>query len=410
MEYTREWPQKSAVSKKLTSDIIGKMDGSPVRGFHPAKIGFGMEMLLSGPPTIVREIASLSRTDTPMMREGNPSNLLPLALNMRKLNAFHRTARLLKTDDGTVITALVLDAKQECGTSFAVRDMDADQLWYVYEGSGGCYTDLGAFSYKAGDFVYIPKHTLSFFRTVNTTRLIGIQSEKGLRLVSRRPYDNVDVPFNEFAMRLPEPYEPEGGPDEKVIFVKRNGAWSSVTYQFTPFLCVAWKGAPYPFAISTSELNFEYVQSIHPDPSNFAVFAAPDASTVVSVLGPRFVHSLPYNHLNEWDEFLFYAKEYDARKGSGGGVGESGTATLHPQGIWHGPQMAAFEKWQKEDSHKGGKNIPWVNDLAIMFETKHALQLLSDADCGILIKGYENSWLESWQDYQQRHPRGVGGW
>ena len=411
MTHTREFTPRSMAYKGLHPDVFKTMDGSPQGGFYPAKIGFNVEMLLAKPPTVVKHIEEQSKrvldAETPHMG----SNLLPRAIDVRKLPASLLPRALFRASDGTAIKALVLHPTGTTGLNFsgraslAIRDMDADHLWYVYEGSGGCYTDFGVLSFAAGDFIYIPRHTLACFVAPMGAAMIGIHSMKGLRLPTRRPYDNVDVPFNDFGVRLPEPYGTNGGPEIKYVFVDRGGERSCVEYAYTPFLCVAWKGAPYPFAIHTSKLNLPYVQSIHPDPSNFAVFASPDASAVVSVLGPRFVHSLPYAHLNEWDELLFYAKEYNARKGSGGGVGDSGTATLHPQGIWHGPQMAAFKHWQGPQSPK---DIPWVDDLAIMFETRAPLKLCEGAT-DVLIPGYEKSWLEGWEEHRARqgHPSGL---
>jgi len=267
---------------------------------------------------------------------------------------------------------------------------------------------IGPFPYRAGDLVYVPRLILSHFAPNNPTRLVGIQSEKGLRLPSSRPYDNIEIPFDECALQVPMPDVIEA-PDVRTVHVRRGGVWSEVEYAYSPFQCVAWKGKLYPFAIHTSKLNFASTQSVHPDPSNFTVFASPDASAVVSVLGPRREHSLPYHHLNEWDEVLFMARRYGARKGSSGGVGDSGTMTLHPQGVFHGPQMAAVENWKRPESPE---QHPWVNDLAIMFETRAPLCLCKDAE-PILIEGYEKSWFESWKEYQSRHPTvmgGVGGW
>ncbi|MBI2048416.1 MAG: homogentisate 1,2-dioxygenase [Parcubacteria group bacterium] len=373
------------------------MDGSPQGELHTAKMmGFEVEMLLSKPPTVIKNIRrardAASRT---VFEHDEESDLVPRAFRVRDVESDYFPQPLISTDDGTAVVTLVL---VENMNSHSIRNIDADCLWYVYEGCGHCDTDFGKLSYKTGDFVYIPRHALSCFDAKTYTRMIGIETASGLRLPMRRPYDNTDIPFNESAMRIPEPYPPEGGPDYRVEYVKRNGKWSYLEYAYTPFLCVAWKGAPYPFAIHSSKLNFSYVQSIHPDPSNFALLASPDASVVVSVLGPRFVHSLPYHHLNNMEEFLFYAKEYDARKGSAGGVGDSGTATLHPQGIWHGPQMAAFEAWKRPASPK---EIPWVDDLAIMFETRKPLHVCEDAR-KILVPGYERSWLDGWEEYQAR--------
>ena len=397
-QYTCEFTPRSAAHANFAG-ILSEMDGSPIGGLHPAKIGFKTEMLLSKPPTIVKNIRRLLSNEA-IIADDSGSNVTPLAFNVRGIAGMPYQQSLLATSDGVQITTLALGNLH----SFPVRDMDADHLWYVYEGRGSCYTDLGWLSYDTGDFIYIPKNVISYFIPgflSPSNVLIGIQCENGLRLPAMRPYDNGDTPFNECAMKLPAPYKDHGPVKVNKVHVRRGGKWSEVEYEHTPFLCVAWKGTSYPFVISAKKLNFSYVQSIHPDPSNFVLMAAPDASAVVSVLGPRFVHSLPYNHLNEWDEFLFYAKEYDARKGSAGGVGDSGTATLHPQGIWHGPQMAAIENWKRPASPK---DIPWVEDLAIMFETKKPLELCTDGQ-SILIPGYEKSWLEGWEEYEARQKK-----
>jgi homogentisate 1,2-dioxygenase len=228
--------------------------------------------------------------------------------------------------------------------------------------------------------------------------MIGMQSKKEFGLPSLRPYDNTAIPFSPLHMRLPKPMQDAEVEGWKTVYVKRSDRLSEVVYAFSPFLCVAWNGAPYPFAIHASQLNFASVSSIHPDPSNFVVFSTPDGEAMVSFLGPRHVHSLPYNHKGKWDEVLFMAKPYDARKGSAGGVGDGGTMTLHPQGIWHGPQMEALEKWKRPSSPK---EHPWAEDSAVMFETKAPLELCKQA-IPILIPGYENSWLESWEEYEKR--------
>lgn len=408
MKYTRQLAPAQAAAPGY-EHLLKEMDGAPHDSLQGAKLGFSTEMALSYSPTVVKRIAPLQESctfDEPAVLRSQTSNLLPYAFHFHRLDTSPRMQHILAARDGTTITALML--KNDDASVF-VRDMDADHLWYVYQGSGRCYTELGILEYAAGDFIYVPRCVLSGFVSASATKLIGIQSESGLLPACRSSYDNADIPFKQASVRVPQPYHSGNRWEACEVEVKRDRQWSIVTYAFAPFLCAAWDGTIYPFAIHTSKLNFAYTTTVHADPSNFAVFAAPDASAVVSVLGPRFVHSLPYHHLNTWDEFLFYAKEYDARQGSEGGVGESGTATLHPQGIWHGPQMAAFEKWMKEDAHKRGKLIPWMNDLAIMFETRSPLRVCPQGQ-GILVDGYEKSWHKSWQEYQARYQHGVGIW
>ncbi|MBI4068224.1 homogentisate 1,2-dioxygenase [Candidatus Kaiserbacteria bacterium] len=395
-KYTDEFPWRYAAAKGKELLLQG-MDGSPKGRYRAGKAaGFDIEMVLSESPTVVKGITLLPTQDI-VSRQGA---VLPRAFDIRTVPERESWTSLF-IGQHTRINAYVFDVG-----SRLIRDHDADHVWFVYNGSGICYTDYGNFGYRAGDFIYVPRGTLTCLTARSGgTRMIGIESTQGFRKRARSVYDNIMVPYNEFVVSLPIPEYVEDSEELRTVLVRRGGQWSEITYAYTPFLCLAWQGTPYPFAIHSSKLNLPYVDSIHPDPSNFAVFVSPDGSAMISVLGSRRVHSLPYDHANPLTEVLFYAKEYDARKGSDGGVGESGTATVHPMGVWHGPQMAAFENWKKPASPK---DLPYIDDLAIMFETADALFPTLDAK-ETLIPGYENSWLRSWEEYQSRHPKGMGG-
>ncbi len=384
--YTRTFPEQCAESYL---GLVREMNGASVRGFHPAKIGFDTEMLLQRPPTAVGAITRFVDQGLFDFVEECAGSVVPRAFNFQDAPQTQGPRPVLGAPDGTKICIFALGIMNR----FPIRDVDADHLWYVYSGSGICYTDLGWFEFEAGDFVYVPRSILSHFESNNalaeTAILIGVQSQKDLLLRTSGPFENRDVPFSQFAMKTPQPYK-LAGPRLTTIRVRRGGKLTQIEYVSNPLTCVAWKGTTYPFAVSTKDLHFPYVTSEHPDPTNFAVFATADLSVVISVLGPRFVHSIPYYHLNKWDEFLFYARGYDARKGSMGGVGEAGTATLHPQGIWHGPQPEAMEQAK---APMAPQEMPWVKDLAVMIESRSPLNLC-EGGRNLLIPDYEHSWQE----------------
>jgi homogentisate 1,2-dioxygenase len=74
---------------------------------------------------------------------------------------------------------------------------------------------------------------------------------------------------------------------------------------------------------------------------------------------------VPYYHSNvDSDEVMFYvAGDYEARKGSGIGIG---SITLHPGGHPHGPQPSAIE------ASLGAEQF---DELAVMVDTFRPLEL-----------------------------------
>jgi homogentisate 1,2-dioxygenase len=90
---------------------------------------------------------------------------------------------------------------------------------------------------------------------------------------------------------------------------------------------------------------------------------------------------LPYHHSNiQSEEVMFYVEgDYAARKGV-----DSGTITLHPSGLPHGPQPGTVEK------ALGAKS---TSELAVMCDTFRPLRLTSLAR-ELDDPSYALSWYE----------------
>ena len=108
---------------------------------------------------------------------------------------------------------------------------------------------------------------------------------------------------------------------------------------------------------------------------------------VVCTFAPRFLDThpeavkIPWVHDNvEADEVLFYVRgNFGSRRGI-----ESGSITLHPRGIPHGPHPGTI---------MASKNATRTEELAVMFDTQHSLELTEEA-LKLDDEKYPLSWLD----------------
>jgi len=156
------------------------------------------------------------------------------------------------------------------------------------------------------------------------------------------------------------------------VYVKHRGsggvAGSVVTHAEHPFDVVGWDGCLYPYAFNLAD--FEPITGrVHQPPPVHQVFEGDNF--VVCNFVPRKVdyHPLavpvPYYHSNvDSDEVMFYvAGNYEARKGSGIGLG---SISVHPGGHAHGPQPGAAE---------ASLGAEWFDETAVMVDTFRPLEL-----------------------------------
>ena len=83
----------------------------------------------------------------------------------------------------------------------------------------------------------------------------------------------------------------------------------------------------------------------------------------------------------EADEVLFYVRgNFGSRRGI-----EGGSITLHPRGIPHGPHPGTI---------MASKDALRTEELAVMFDTEHTLELTEQARRISTIEKYPLSWLD----------------
>jgi len=252
---------------------------------------------------------------------------------------------------------------------------DADELYYVFGGSGLVRSVFGDLRFAAGDYVSIPKGTLHRFILEGGERhaLLCLECRGGLSLP--RHYRNavgqlrMDAPYSHRDFRRPEF---RGPLDEglRELVVKRRDRAHGFRFRESPLDVVGWDGTVYPFAFPI--LAFQpRVGAVHLPPSVHATFEAAGALICSFVPRPLDFHAdanpCPYPHSSvDIDEVLFYANSAFA---SHHGI-DLGSLSHHPAGVAHGPHPGAYETLPSERR---------TEELAVMLDCSSPLHPTRDA-------------------------------
>lgn len=249
---------------------------------------------------------------------------------------------LLESDD--ILLAIVKPTRED---AVYFMNADADELWFVREGRGTLRTPFGDVAFAANDYVCVPKGVLRRVIVDSPLDVLAIECRGGLGIPAqfRNPVGQLrmDAPYSHRDFRRPQFSGPR---DEGIreIVVKRMGQQHRYLARSTPLDAVGWDGTVYPWAFPI--LAFQpRVSSVHLPPTWHGTFAAHGALICSFVPRPLDFHPdaipCPYPHASvDIDEVLYYVQ---GQFGSRTGV-ESGSITLHPRGVAHGPQPGRYEQ------------------------------------------------------------------
>jgi homogentisate 1,2-dioxygenase len=232
------------------------------------------------------------------------------------------------------------------------KNATGDECVFVEAGSGTVETVFGALPYRRGDYVVLPRATIHRWLPAEASRLYAVESSSHVapprRYLSRYGQLLEHAPYCERDLHGPaEPLVAEGR-DVEVLVKHRTSAGvvgTRMVHDTHPFDVVGWDGCLYPYTFNVEDF-MPITGKVHQPPPVHQVFEG--RGFVVCNFLPRKVdyHPLavpvPYYHSNvDSDEVMLYvAGDYEARKGSGIGVG---SVSLHPGGHAHGPQPSAVE-------------------------------------------------------------------
>ncbi|RNL78712.1 homogentisate 1,2-dioxygenase [Nocardioides marmorisolisilvae] len=276
------------------------------------------------------------------------------------------------------------------------RNAVGDECVYVESGSGTVETVFGALTYRTGDYVILPRATTHRWLPAEPSRLYAIEGNSHIgppkrylsrygQLLEHAPYCERDLHGPHSLVELVETHA-EG--EDVPVLVKHRGNGPSglvgtrLTYATHPFDVVGWDGCLYPYTFNVEDY-MPITGKVHQPPPVHQVFEG--WNFVVCNFLPRKVDyhpqsiPVPYYHSNvDSDEVMFYvAGDYEARKGSGIGLG---SISLHPGGYAHGPQPSAIE---------ASIGVEYFDESAVMVDTFRPLEL---GEGGLAVEDPAYAW------------------
>ena len=271
------------------------------------------------------------------------------------------------------------------------RNAIGDECVYVEVGSGTVETVFGVLSYRAGDYVVVPRATTHRWVPAEPSRLYPIEANSHVappkRYLSRYGQLLEHAPYCERDLRLPEmpmTFDKKGSFE---VRIKSRDLVHSYQYSYHPLDVVGWDGCYYPYCFNIDDFS-PIVGKHHMPPPTHQTFEAHNFVICSFCPRPLDFHPqaivVPYNHSNlDSDEVLYYVEgNYKARKGI-----EVGSLSLHPQGIPHGPHPGTPE---------ATIGATHTNELAVMCDTFAPLyptQAALDLD----DLHYPRSWEHGWE-------------
>ena len=271
-------------------------------------------------------------------------------------------------------------------TSPLYRNGIGDECIYVEAGTAVVETSFGDLEVGPGDYVIIPRATTH--RWVPTRadegeplRIYAIEANSHITppktFLSRYGQFLEHAPFCERDLRQPsDPRTVALADGESIeVYIKHRvahlpgGIGGTIhVIPHHPFDVVGWDGCLYPYAFNIEDY-MPLTGKVHQPPPAHQVFEG--HNFVICNFVPRKVdyHELavpvPYYHSNvDSDEVMFYVGgDYEARKGSGIGIG---SVSLHPGGHAHGPQPGAME---------ASLGAEFFDETAVMVDTFRPLEI-----------------------------------
>ncbi|CBE67256.1 MAG: homogentisate 1,2-dioxygenase [Candidatus Methylomirabilis oxygeniifera] len=405
MEYVPKLMNLTRTERRIRSDYQTALadwhgSGRPPRDLSSYKLEFGTELLMERPPTAVVESATIP-ADHPLFKAhverpmGEDRPLQRRAFHVAEMATFGSFVPVLSSSDVTI---------RVCNGDFgeagkwqpAARHADCHELYFVHlaEHPLRLITDFGLIEeIREGDFVFLPRGTTYSFLLTGRVSILLYEIPKRLC----RPYDywmgdQQPWPFSPAAPIPPEPtplaaLHPPLGNDEatQVVVKRRRGSLTLLTYAAPVFDAVAWEGEVWPFILRLDDLVALSSPHVHLDPKKLTVFVSEDEGMAMQVFLPRWIHSLPYHHLNWVDEALFNHKAYGVRPEI-----TDGFMTFHPAGLAHGPDLRLLADIAREEASRP-KDLPFRDEIAVMVESRSPFDILKDTE-KVELKGYDQSW------------------
>ncbi len=271
-----------------------------------------------------------------------------------------------------------------------VANADADELTYVHRGRGRLECPLGVLPFGPEEYLFVPRSLPHRLVLDEPAYLMVMEGRSYIDLPKqfRNPSGQLtmDAPYSHRDFREPE--WPADGPASlgapRRLLVLKNGRLTAFDEANDPFDVIGWDGQVWPFAFPIRAYQPK-TGLIHLPPTIHITFAG--GGFVVCSFVPRLLDyheraiPCPYAHSSvHCDEIIFYSDgDFTSRKGI-----ETGSVTLHPPGLPHGPHPGRYE---------GSIGVKRTDELAVMVDTFKQL-LPTEHAAAVEDRGYNLSWIQ----------------
>jgi homogentisate 1,2-dioxygenase len=306
-----------------------------------------------------------------------------------------------KVTGGDFITSRNVFLKnQHCRIATAHPNKDTDrffrnayhsELVFIHRGSGKMLSEYGVIPFEPGDQIIIPRavtYQLKF-DSYTDNKIVIVESSSAYEIPNhyRNDYGQMleHAPYCERDFKVPDYMTPVDQTGEFTVVLKAGDRYFEHVLPFHPFNVVGWDGYLYPFAFNIKSYHPK-VGRIHLPPPAHLAFKTDHF--ILCNFVPRLFDfhdsavPAPYFHSNiDSDEVLYYIDgDFMSRTGV-----VSGSITLHPGGMPHGPQPGRTE------ASIGAKE---TKEYALMVDTYEPLRPTINVKETIDAE-YAKSWLGS---------------
>lgn len=375
-----EYPQKKHITFKKPDGSLYKEELFSTLGFA----GIYSTLYHIHPPTAVEQVKPLEHTLLEPWEDA-PKQCFHFFTHHHKGGGNMVSARtyFLFNSDIALATASFTEADARF-----YRNARADEVLFVHAGSGELHSEYGVIKFGYGDYLVIPRGVMYRFENLSPdNRFLIIESSSPIE--TPRRYRNhygqllEDAPYSERDFRRPTWRDPIDEAKPHTLVVKSEDRFHEYRLAHHPFDVVGWDGYLYPYAFNIKDFQ-PIVGQIHLPPPIHQTFEC--AGAVICNFVPRLFDfhpqaiPAPYAHHNvDSDEVLYYVEgDFMSRKGI-----ESGSITLHPGDVPHGPQPG------KTEASVGAKDC---YEYAVMVDTFKPLKLTT-AVRDTMDPNYVRSWL-----------------
>ncbi|AQA01273.1 hypothetical protein BVC93_01235 [Mycobacterium sp. MS1601] len=235
---------------------------------------------------------------------------------------------------------------------YFARHVDGDLLCFVHNGTGRLDTEFGPLTYRAGDWVYLPKACTWQQRPDSETTLLMIEATDEFRVPPPGPLGR-HFPFDPSQVVIPEPapVETGDGPQkdgEYRVRLIHEGGPTTLFYRHNPLDVVGWRGDNFAFTFNIEDYNVITSDSVHLPPT-VHLFMQASGVHVMNFLpkpaeGVPGTERTPWYHRNvDFDEIAFF---------HGGSLYGTpmppGLLSHAPQGVHHGAPEKARERARRK--------------------------------------------------------------